>query len=280
MFCSLNTAAAASGIDQYYGPVLDDLLYSPNITSSEIKDHLHQILKSTHKAHSQKPEENQSKDIPLDSLSNKKHNKNQRAAWYYDWKYKKARKHLFRIDIKEDTEGYHITSFYCGYEFHSKNIASIKPGKLPSPHIVNTEHLWPQSHFTDRQSKNQQKTDLHHLRVTASRINSTRGNRKFGEIENPTQEICTDTFIGKRGSIQTFQPAPQHRGNIARSLFYFSIRYKVNISPQEEEFLRKWHEEDPVDEEEWNRHQAITEIQKNRNPFIDHPELEARINNF
>jgi hypothetical protein len=37
--------------------------------------------------------------------------------------------------------------------------------------------------------------------------------------------------------------------------------------------LLKWHRQDPVSEKEINRNNAVHKIQKNRNPFIDHPEL-------
>jgi hypothetical protein len=37
--------------------------------------------------------------------------------------------------------------------------------------------------------------------------------------------------------------------------------------------LLKWHRQDPVSEKELNRNEAVYAKQKNRNPFIDHPEL-------
>jgi hypothetical protein len=36
--------------------------------------------------------------------------------------------------------------------------------------------------------------------------------------------------------------------------------------------LRRWHEQDPVDERELRRNEAIFGMQENRNPFVDHPE--------
>ena len=155
------------------------------------------------------------------------------------------------------------------------------PEKIPPNHLLNTEHLWPQSHFSKKQSKRRQKNDLYHLQITSSSINSTRGNKKFGETDNTSpKSVCEDTFIGKHHSSPIFQPTSSKRGNIARSLFYFSIRYKIKISPHEEKYLRKWHHEDPVDEKEWLRYQEIIKIQNNRNPFIDYPQLADRITNF
>ena len=75
-------------------------------------------------------------------------------------------------------------------------------------------------------------------------------------------------------------PPIEHRGNVARALFYFSVRYGMSISAVEESSLRSWHMEDPVDEAELERHEQIFSIQRVRNPFIDFPELVEDIDNF
>jgi hypothetical protein len=41
--------------------------------------------------------------------------------------------------------------------------------------------------------------------------------------------------------------------------------------------LMKWAKNDPVSEKEINRNNAVYNIQKNRNPFIDYPGLEEYI---
>jgi Endonuclease I len=41
--------------------------------------------------------------------------------------------------------------------------------------------------------------------------------------------------------------------------------------------LLKWHKSDPLDNWESNRNEKIFKIQKNRNPFIDHPEYVCRL---
>ena len=41
--------------------------------------------------------------------------------------------------------------------------------------------------------------------------------------------------------------------------------------------LLEWHQQDPVDEIELQHHEVVSAYQKNRNPFIDHPEWAACI---
>ena len=48
----------------------------------------------------------------------------------------------------------------------------------------------------------------------------------------------------------------------------------------EEVFLKQWHRDDPVDQDEIRRNEKIYQIQGNRNPFIDDPELVDQIDNF
>ena len=75
-------------------------------------------------------------------------------------------------------------------------------------------------------------------------------------------------------------PPAEHKGNVARALFYFAICYNLSISETEEFYLRQWHLFDPVDAEEIERNDQIEELQGNRNPFIDNPELVSSIRNF
>jgi endonuclease I len=86
--------------------------------------------------------------------------------------------------------------------------------------------------------------------------------------------------LGTAGSQEVFEPPQDHKGNVARALFYFATRYELTIGKAEEEVLRKWNQEDPVDQEELDRNEEIFKVQQNRNPFVDFPELVDRISDF
>ena len=267
----MGTQAQVSGPKEYYGSQLQNLLHSPQITKTQVKSYLNNTLKHYHK-----PQLNQPDEIL----------KNCNTSDCYRQRllsYKKARKFLFGfIDLLEDQEGFFVISFYCRVKFHAKNFLERppKPGGIPNTSIINTEHLWPQSQFSRQAPRELQKSDLHHLQITISSLNSMRGNKIFGKPQNIHQQLCQGIRIGEENKQMVFQPPPQQAGNIARSLFYFSIRYNMNISKQEEEHLRQWHIEDPVDEEEKERHETLAQFQRNRNPFIDYPQLVDRIHDF
>jgi len=200
--------------------------------------------------------------------------------------YEKARIELFgHLDLKKDSRGFYLEDVYCHQEFTGKNIG---PKKIPDNKVVNCEHTWPQSKFNPSEDVTAQKSDIHHLYVTGSKVNSTRGNFPFGELlhgEYPV-ENCQVSLIGQmtdkvsNASIRAFEPPTEHRGNVARSLFYFSTRYNLKIDPTQEEILKKWNNDDPVDQEEIQRNNRIEEVQGNRNPFIDFPELAEQISDF
>ena len=77
-----------------------------------------------------------------------------------------------------------------------------------------------------------------------------------------------------------FEPPVEHKGNVARALFYFAVRYDMRIAAHEEFFLRQWNVIDPVDDEEIARNNEIERLQGNRNPFIDDAALVELIEDF
>jgi deoxyribonuclease-1 len=198
--------------------------------------------------------------------------------------YDRAKELVFtQVDTMRDQQGLYFVDVYCDYQYYvSKGNAQPKP---PKNNYINIEHTWPQSRFNSRQSKNLQKADMHHLYASYSRANSMRGNFPFGEVVNSgghyrSVSNCRDSYLGEINHQKYFEPPFEHRGNVARALFYFSVRYQLPISATEELFLRKWHLEDPVDERERLRNDKIYQQQRNRNPFIDFPELVHAIHDF
>lgn len=195
--------------------------------------------------------------------------------------YSSAREHLFgTLHLQQDSKGYFVKDVYCGTIYRE----DVGPGSIPNHDKVNTEHTWPQSRFNRHENKSFQKSDLHHLFPTDSRANSRRGNYNFANL-NGGRSAHSGCPLSRIGNIpgtsrDGFEPPEEHKGNVARALFYFSLRYDIPIADFEEVVLRQWNWLDPVDDEERARNEAISLIQGNRNPFVDDAELANLISDF
>lgn len=197
--------------------------------------------------------------------------------------YTGARKALLgQIHLVEDGAGYGIKEVYCGRVYTNADFpGGLKPGPgvTPDDKYINIEHTWPQSRFTNHYPKDMQKCDMHHLFPTDSKLNSIRGNFWFGEIDSQKQALkCGESKFGTwNGRGQFFEPPTAHKGNVARAVMYFAVRYDMHIDSAEEALLKKWSRNDPVDDEERTRNVEIEKLQGNRNPFVDFPELSEAI---
>ncbi|MBI1305532.1 MAG: T9SS type A sorting domain-containing protein [Bacteroidetes bacterium] len=135
----------------------------------------------------------------------------------------------------------------------------------------NCEHTWPQSLFN---SNEPEKSDLNHIFPTDNTANSYRSNYPFGVVNSPTW-----TNGGSKYGSSLFEPRDAHKGNVARALFYFSIRYQNYSSflTNQETILRSWASSFPPTSSDSLRNEQVFYYQKNRNPFVDHPEFLERI---
>ncbi len=178
----------------------------------------------------------------------------------------------------ENHDGY-VTCIYTGQEF---NVGYNYTGSTDP----NTEHTYCQSWFGSSES-NIKKADLHHLFPSEMRTNSSRGNYPIYTVANHNNATVYYThtlwqsYRGQSPAGYTvFEPADETKGNIARALLYFYVRYNDPLVQQNVDMLPvliQWSNQDPPDEHEITRNQDIFEFQNNRNPFIDHPEYVDRI---
>lgn len=189
--------------------------------------------------------------------------------------YGPARKYLYgQLHVQTDSRGKFLKEVYCNRE----EIVPINQSG------INCEHTWPQSKFNSAFNNELQKSDMHHLFPTDSKANATRGHYDFAEVEsNLNLKNCNSSKSGASvvaGGTTYFEPPTEHKGNVARALFYFSVRYKMAISRDQQTFLKKWNEQDPVDDAEMLRNSEIEKLQGNRNPFVDFPNLAQDISKF
>ena len=219
-------------------------------------------------------------DVGNDTLSETCPEEGSCSLQRQDMTYEEARKIMFG-DLFLESRGnnkYSLKEVYCNITVDQSQ--GVGPNKIPNPNVINCEHTWPQSKFSKAFPAELQKTDLHHLFPVDMKANSTRSNNPFAEVEGKiTHSNCQDSMIGNAigTSIRSFEPPIEHRGNVARAIYYFSTRYKMNIDATQAKYLKKWNAEDPVDEAEMERNEKIMQLQGNRNPFVDYPELVNRL---
>ncbi len=191
--------------------------------------------------------------------------------------YTTARKYLFGfLHYDRGT----VKDVYCNRRYTSKD--GVGKNKIPDHTKINCEHTWAQSKFNRNIPSSIQKNDLHHLFPSATYANTTRSNHPFGEVNAYPLERCPSSRKGQiyQASKLGFEPPENHKGNVARAMFYFSVRYRMHIDPIQEYFLRRWHRSDPVDYAELLRDNRIFKIQGNHNPFIQEPDLVDEIADF
>jgi deoxyribonuclease I len=123
----------------------------------------------------------------------------------------------------------------------------------------------------------QMQSDMHNLFPSVGEVNGDRSNFVFGEIDGEERKYGGCDFEVRE---KVAEPKESIRGDIARSYFYMSHQYKIAIPDDYEEMLREWHLSDPPDEWERERNVLIEDVQGNRNPFIDFPEMVEKVWDF
>ena len=165
----------------------------------------------------------------------------------------------------------------------------------------NREHMMPQSTFY---SNYPMYSDLFYVVPTDARINQLRSNYPYGIVGSTiyytfsnSSRIGNCAIPGMTYTGRVYEPINEFKGDVARSLLYFAVRYEGklgtfnfnnNANPasdtnpldgtEERSFdpayitmLLQWNQQDPVSQREIDRNNSVYNIQKNRNPFIDNP---------
>lgn len=149
----------------------------------------------------------------------------------------------------------------------------------------NREHCWPQNLSGGNWGTSKAGTDLLHIRPTYATTNSTRSNYKYGTVSSGSVKTYNGMEYGKVGG-GYFEPMDFSKGDAARIIMYVWTAYEESYSNLPEitntfssyEEMIEWHILDVPDELEGNRNDySETSKQKNRNPYVDHPEWGCRV---
>jgi endonuclease I len=159
--------------------------------------------------------------------------------------------------------------------------------RLEAAFPYNCEHVVCQSWFGKHEPM---RGDVHHLFACEPNCNSFRGNTPYFAF--PPTERVTREHCGVREPTM-FEPS-NGLGAVARATLYFLLRYPGAIladALEGEGFegdlrallservatIVAWHESEEVALYERHRNAAAFELQGNRNPLVDLPELATRI---
>lgn len=158
----------------------------------------------------------------------------------------------------------------------SKNIKK-QVRRISNQYKFNAEHVVPQSWFKAREPM---KGDLHTLFACEPKCNSIRSNFPYYEFESKADSKRIRNHCGFY-AIGRFEPE-YGKGTVARAILYFLLRYPKTIIKSYRKginltLLFRWHEQFPATDYEKHRNKAIFEIQGNRNPFIDFPNLAEKV---
>jgi hypothetical protein len=159
---------------------------------------------------------------------------------------------------------------------------TINPGTDPDFAALdalgfNTEHSWPKSLGAENEPA---ESDINHLFVSDKTTNDKRANHPFGFVTSNVTYENNGSKLGKNSNGETvFEVRDLYKGNIARAMFYFALRYNNpnNFLQKQEDDLREWVKIDPVDYYEGLRNDSVLKYQNRSNLFIEYPELLERI---
>jgi endonuclease I len=186
----------------------------------------------------------------------------------------------------------------CEYVFVTNQDNGSQPGNAECQ-AFNREHSMPKSWFGG--DVEPMYTDMFEIIPADKYLNSEHANYPYGEVNagaGGTKTYNNGTRLGQSSvagvSGLVFEPIDAYKGDVARGYLYMITRYHNIVAGWDKldpngdraldgkqypgfeipylKMLLKWHHADPVSQKEINRNNAIYCIQKNRNPFIDHPE--------
>jgi len=172
------------------------------------------------------------------------------------------------------------------------NCVRYYPNKLgESGCSLNIEHCLPKSWWGG--TDNEAYKDLYNLNPSDQRANGQKSNYAPGHVKKGDKfdngSFRMDNAKSSGYGYICWEPAPEYRGDFARTYFYMATAYEYLEWTAYKQYISKdsylmfsdaiisvlldWHRADPVSDKERCRMDVISNIQGNRNPFIDYPEL-------
>lgn len=179
------------------------------------------------------------------------------------------------------------------WDMYSNYIHYMAPDTLGAVSIpdLEIEHCFPKGWWGgNTNNQNDAFMDLHHLNPANARANNNKSDYPPGYVVDNIKYDNGIFKLGKNnayGTFYVFEPCDEYKGDFARAYFYIVTAYEqfvwkcsyltndsyLEFQPWLLQVLLEWHRLDPVSEKEITRHDRVSDLQHNRNPFIDYPDL-------
>jgi hypothetical protein len=169
----------------------------------------------------------------------------------------------------------------------------VPPGSTWTETGFSREHIFPRSWMrTSPTQGSPEHDDYHNLAlVNNNQVNIPRSNFPMGYVVSDSTNIYYEAVKGKDADGNTvYEVRDEFKGDVARAIFYMAVAYNgkggswafdnlPSLGPSQNiELLKEWHFNDLPDNLEIAKHEFIYDLQNNRNPFIDYPDLVDCIN--
>lgn len=185
------------------------------------------------------------------------------------------------------------------WDMYSPNLVKVSYPVTGAASGMNIEHSVANSWWG--KTKNDTYKDLVHLNPSDADANNRKANYPLGEISGNPKWTNGETSYGNAvtgqggGAPYVYEPCDEYKGDFARVFMYIFTVYdniswasktawmysvsggKAVLEPWAYNMMIRWSTNDPVSDKETKRNDKINQIQGNRNPFVDYPELADHI---
>lgn len=122
---------------------------------------------------------------------------------------------------------------------------------------------------TDKEFRNAH-NDLVNLRVAVGAINLYRLDKPFAEaLSGEKRRVYHGNGKVFKVSSRVAVPDDSIKGDVARIAMYMNWKYGIDFNAREQAMYLKWHELDPVSDEERELNRRIIKAQGNGNPYVE-----------
>ena len=204
--------------------------------------------------------------------------------------YNNIRADKAKVDV--DANGY-VIDMYAGCSFRSGDYCQ-GVADYEECYCHNREHSLPKSWWGGTTDEPMY-TDLHHVIPTDYTANTQRSAWVYDEVSSATwsNDFGSKVGTGTTWGETAFEPVDEYKGDFARIYFYMLTCYldknftqggkgyryftykdsTAGFTTAALNLLLKWHRQDSVSAQEKTRNEKVAELQGNRNPFVDDPNL-------